>query len=142
MFIFKWATRWTTSAGIRMLCMSTGQQLLKLKRIIERIEIKNEKRKRVQETMQSLHYLEETIARQQRQIQALEQSLANSQAHAESILDWLGTNYPRAWDAYMEGCPLSSERSKVRSRSLRNRFEHLYRYRCRTCTSRTCPRPQ
>ena len=136
MFIFKWATRWTTSAGIRMLCMSTGQQLLKLKRIIERIEIKNEKRKRVQETMdmvneddavRQIQRLEETIAQQQRQIQALEQSLANSEAHTESILDWLGTNYPRAWDAYMEGCPLSSERSKVRSRSLRNRFEHLYR---------------
>ena len=119
-----------------MLCMSTGQQLLKLKRIIERIEIKNEKRKRVQETMdmvneddavRQIQRLEETIAQQQRQIQALEQSLANSEAHTESILDWLGTNYPRAWDAYMEGCPLSSERSKVRSRSLRNRFEHLYR---------------
>ena len=78
MFIFKWATRWTTSAGIRMLCMSTGQQLLKLKRIIERIEIKNEKRKRVQETMQ-IQRLKETIAQQQRQIQALEQQIVRMQ---------------------------------------------------------------
>ena len=78
MYIFKWATRWTTSTGIRMLCMSTGQQLLKLKRIIERIEIKNEKRKRVQETMQ-IQRLKETIAQQQLQIQALEQQIVRMQ---------------------------------------------------------------
>ena len=113
MYIFKWATRWTTSTGIRMLCMSTGQQLLKLKRIIERIEIKNEKRKRVQETMQSLLYHrstvhEETIARQQRQIQALEQQIVRMQQQlqqqqhdADHILDWFGTWQPEAWDAYM-----------------------------------------
>ena len=55
MFIFKWATRWTTSTGIRMLCMSTGQQLLKLKRTIERIEWSNRNQKRKKKTSSGDH---------------------------------------------------------------------------------------